>query len=80
MGWPRLTQVEAHDSGTVFEYLEPKASDTQESNPGTGSLRRCPQRLMAAARTRSLKPPTPEKVRQWNLDGKTHQNPPAEVA
>ncbi|MGG6242597.1 hypothetical protein ACQ4N7_28640 [Nodosilinea sp. AN01ver1] len=46
----------------MFNYLEPDASDDQ-GNPGTGSL---PLSSGAGGNdrgTRSLKPPTPEKVR-----------------
>ncbi|WP_017301846.1 hypothetical protein [Nodosilinea nodulosa] len=46
----------------MFDYLEPDASDDQ-MNPGTGSL---PLSLGTGGNdrgTRSLKPPTPEKVR-----------------
>ena len=47
----------------MFEYLEPDASDNQETNQGTGSLPLSSEGKGNDKGTRSLKPPTPEKVR-----------------
>ncbi len=47
----------------MFKYLEPDASDNQETSQGTGSLPLPSESGGQDKGTRSLKPPTPEKVR-----------------